>query len=53
MSQKGVRGLEFKAELAELFLRLGELSRGSPAIYARCDLSSKGRKSTCQAGIKS
>ena len=44
MSQRGIRGLEFKAELAELFLRLGELSRGGPAIHARCDLSSKGEE---------
>ena len=52
MSQRGIRGLEFKAELAELFLRLGELSRGGPAIHARCDSSSKGRDSTCQEGLR-
>ena len=50
VSQKGIKGLEFKAVLAELFLRLGELSRGSPAIHARCDSSSIGRDSTYQAG---
>ena len=50
VSQKGVRGLEFKAVLAELFLRLGELSRGGPAIHAWYDSSSIGRDSACQAG---
>ena len=49
-SQKGVRGLEFKAILVELFLRLSELSRGGPAIHAWCDSSSIGRDSTYQAG---
>ena len=48
VSQKGIRGLGFKAVLAELFLRLGELSRGGPAIHAKCDSSSKEKESTCQ-----
>ena len=52
VSQERVRGLEFKAVLVELFLRLGELSRGGPAIHARCDSSSKGRNLTSQAGLK-
>ena len=42
VSQKGIRGLEFKAELEDLFLRLDELSRGGPAIHARWDSSSWG-----------
>lgn len=50
VSQEGVRGLEFKAVLAELFLRLGELSRGGPAIPVWYDSSSIGRDSTYQAG---
>ena len=50
VSQKGIRGLEFKVVLAELFLRLNELSRGGPAIHAWCDSSSIGRDSTYQAG---
>ena len=45
VSQEGVRGLEFKAVLAELFLILGELSRGGPAIHAWYDSSSIGRDS--------
>ena len=48
VSQKGIRGLEYKAALAELFLGLGELSRGGPVIHARCDSSSKQKDSTCQ-----
>ena len=50
VSQKGIRGLEFKAVLAELFLRLGELGRGGPAIPVWYDSSSIGRDSTYQAG---
>ena len=50
VSQKGVRGLEFKAVLAELFLRLGELSRGGPVIHYWYDSSSIGRDSACEAG---
>ena len=50
VSQEGVRGLEFKAVLAELFLRLSELSRGGPAIHDWYDSSSIGRDSACQAG---
>ena len=52
MIQRGIKGLESKEELAELFLRLGELIRGGPAIHDRCDSSSKGRDSTCQEGLR-
>ena len=50
VSQKGVRGLEFKAVLAELFLILGELSRGGPAIPVWHDSSGIGGDSACQVG---
>ena len=50
VSKKGVRGLEFKAVLAELFLRLSELSRGGPAVHDWYHSLSIGRDSACQAG---
>ena len=43
MSQGESGGLEFKAELAEFIMGLGELSRGGLAIHARCNPSSKGK----------
>ena len=40
VSQKGIKGLEFKAVLIESFLRLSKLIRGSLAIHARWNSSS-------------
>nr|KAJ0219947.1 hypothetical protein LSAT_V11C200052400 [Lactuca sativa] len=45
------QGSKFKLELAELFLGLGELSRGGPTTRARWSSSSWGKYSTCQGRI--